>query len=119
MVNHDIDKLLSKHSATVRSITKALAAMAKKNAPGVEEKVYFGWHNIVYTYGGMKNIVCVIGPYTHHVNFYLPKGALLKDPDPLFEGAGKTMRHVKVRTLQDARRPALARFVRSAAKLAR
>src|SRR5438874_11760329 len=110
----DIESLLKGKSSQVRRLTKALIAIARRNTPGAEERVYFGWKNVMYTYGGMKKAVCAVGPLTSYVNLYLMRGPDLKDPAGLIEGKG----HVKVRSLQDARRPALAALIRAAAKLA-
>jgi hypothetical protein len=47
------------------------------------------------------------------------RGAALPDPEGLLEGTGKSVRHVKVRTVADVKRPALKKLVVEAAKLNR
>jgi hypothetical protein len=42
----------------------------------------------------------------HHVTLGLNNSAKLKDPDNLLEGEGKTMKHLKIRNLDDMK-PAL------------
>jgi hypothetical protein len=42
-----------------------------------------------------------------HVNVQLADGAFLDDPAGILEGTGKRARHVKCRSPDDARRPAL------------
>ena len=49
-----------------------------------------------------------------HVNVGFFRGAELPDPDGLMEGAGKYMRHVKLRPDQDIDAPALIRLIESA-----
>ena len=41
-------------------------------------------------------------PYTSWVNLGFYKGADLPDPDGLLEGTGKNLRHVKIRTVDEA-----------------
>lgn len=46
-----------------------------------------------------------------------PLQADLDDPDGLVEGTGKRIRHVKVRTIDDAERPALRRLIEQQIRL--
>lgn len=49
-----------------------------------------------------------------HVNLGFYRGAALKDPDGLLEGAGKNLRHIKVHSVAEAKRPAVAALLRQA-----
>ncbi len=44
-------------------------------------------------------------------------GQSLKDPAGLLEGTGKNLRHVKLRTVEDLKRPELKKLIVEAAKL--
>ena len=48
-----------------------------------------------------------IGPMKKHVNLGFYYGSELPDPDGLMEGTGKLLRHVKIRSLDEARKPAI------------
>ena len=52
-----------------------------------------------------------------YVTFGFLRGTSLPDPAKLLEGEGKSLRHVKVRTMQDLRNPALKKLILAAAKL--
>jgi hypothetical protein len=52
-----------------------------------------------------------------HVTFIFLRGAALPDPEGLLEGTGKSVRHVKMRTVEDLKRPALKKLIVEAAKL--
>ena len=55
---------------------------------------------------GDRDILFVISPQKGYVNLGFYDGAALPDPDELLEGAGKSHRHLKLRTqsqLKDAR----------------
>lgn len=53
-------------------------------------------------------------PYKSWVNLGFYKGADLTDPDSLLEGAGKKLRHVKIRSLTEAENPKLQALIKAA-----
>jgi hypothetical protein len=59
----------------------------------------------------MKALLFAIIPHRTWVNLQLADGVDLPDPDGRIEGTGKRIRHVKVRSTEDARSPWLRRVV--------
>jgi hypothetical protein len=55
----------------------------------------------------MKDGYAYIIPQKDYVNLGFYHAMTLPDPEGLLEGTGKSLRHVKVRTLADADRPAV------------
>jgi len=56
--------------------------------------------------------ICYIAPQKQgYVNFGFFFGAALPDPEHLLVGEGKRMRHVKVRSVEEARNPALEKLI--------
>jgi hypothetical protein len=53
----------------------------------------------------MRDFLFAIIPHKAHVNLQLADGAELPNPDGRIEGTGKRIRHVKVRSVDDARAP--------------
>jgi hypothetical protein len=53
----------------------------------------------------MRDFSFAIIPHKAHVNLQLADGADLPNPDGRIEGTGKRVRHVKVRSVGDARAP--------------
>jgi hypothetical protein len=53
----------------------------------------------------MRGFMFAIIPHKAHVNLQLADGADLPNPDGRIEGTGKRVRHVKVRSVGDARAP--------------
>jgi hypothetical protein len=51
----------------------------------------------------MKALQFAIIPHKAHVNLQLADGAELPNPDGRIEGSGKRIRHVKVRSVDDAK----------------
>jgi hypothetical protein len=64
-----------------------------------------------------KDLVLVVGAFTHHVGVEFWRGASLTDPHGLLAGTGKNLRHVKLRTVAEARAPAFAALIRDAVRL--
>ena len=52
-----------------------------------------------------------------HVTFAFMRGAALPDPEKLLEGTGKGVRHVKLRSVADVKRPGVKKLIAEAAKL--
>jgi hypothetical protein len=55
-------------------------------------------------------------PHTRWVNLGFYKGAELDDPRGLLEGTGAKMRHVKVRSVDEAGKPAVRALIEAALK---
>ena len=53
----------------------------------------------------MRDFSFAIIPHKAHVNLQLADGADLPNPDGRIEGTGKRVRHVKARSVDDARAP--------------
>ena len=54
-----------------------------------------------------------------HVTFAFMRGAALPDPEKLLEGTGKGVRHVKLRSVAEVKRPGVKKLIAEAAKLNR
>jgi hypothetical protein len=90
--------------------------MVLEEAPDAEEKIYGNHPSAVWFGFGlkMKDMFCYIATATKHVNLCFCQGALLSDPNRVLEGAGKIMRHVKLRSERDLERPFVRRYIRAA-----
>jgi len=64
----------------------------------------------------MSEHFCYIAPFKKHVNLGFMYGADLPDPEGLLEGVGKPMRHIKIRSLDDLKKPAVKKLVEAASK---
>lgn len=53
-----------------------------------------------------------IGALKDHVNLGFAISGLTKEEADLFEGQGKTMRHIKIRTIQDIDKEKLAKLLK-------
>lgn len=90
-------------------------AFVRKQVPGVTESIN-PWGIPTFSYHGELAYFMV---HAAHVTFGFHRGAALPDPQDLLEGTGKSMRHVKIRTLEDLERLGMQELVKAAAKLNR
>ncbi len=97
----------------LKGVMKGLRALVKKTLGGSEEYVN-PWKIPSFDSNGT---VCGFMTGKEHVTFIFLRGAALPDPEGLLEGTGKSVRHVKVRTVEDLKRPALKKLILEAAKL--
>ncbi len=91
--------------------------MIKEVMPQVTEKVYLGWGSIGYQSGDkMRDVVVAIAPQRRYANLGFGDGVDLPDPARRLEGHGKRLRHVKIRSRDDARHPDVRALLESAAR---
>lgn len=97
---------------SIAELERAVRATVRAAAPGLRTVVK--WSN---PWLAGTDLVVVVGGFTRHVGVEFYRGASLPDPTGLLEGTGKNLRHVKVRTLAEARSPALRALVEAAVRL--
>lgn len=94
-------------------VTKAVRALVKRSVNGVEEYVS-PWKIPAFDSNGP---LCCFVVGKEHVTFAFMRGAALPDPQKLLEGKGKGVRHVKLRTVADVKKPGVKKLLVEAAKL--
>jgi hypothetical protein len=107
---------LEAYGRHISDLTLALREIILEEAPDASESIYR-----VYTVaiwfgfsGKMKDMFCYIATNAGHVNLGFPRGASMPDPNRVLEGDGKTMRHIKFRTLRDVEQPFVVRYIQAA-----
>jgi hypothetical protein len=104
-------------SSDVRSIVRALRTAARANITQFHEFIYHG--AICYAPGkNSKVFFLFIAPQRGYVRLAFTHGAELPDPASLLEGTGARMRHVKVRSVAEAKRPEFVQLIHAAARRA-
>jgi hypothetical protein len=104
-----------KQAGKLEGVAKAVRALVNKTAADCEEYVN-PWGIPSFDSNG------TLGGFMagkQHVTFVFMRGAVLPDPQKLLEGKGKGVRHVKLRSVADVRRPAMKKLLEAAAKLNR
>jgi hypothetical protein len=108
----DIAALAPLHAA----ILDAIRMLVKDMHPGAVETARLGDRAVTWGWGPakMKEGYVYALPYASHVNLGFYEGASLPDPERRLEGSGKNLRHIKIRTCEDLKPPAIRRLVEAA-----
>ncbi len=110
------DDLVQLAKEPLRPIMTRLRAIIFEIHPDSCEVVRLGDRAATYGLGPRKMIdgYTYILPYNAWVNLGVYRGAELADPEGLLEGTGAKMRHVKMRSIKDAERPAVRGLIEEA-----
>jgi len=108
-----VEKLIESHPAAIREILVQLRLVAIGSMPSAHEFVY---HNAInYKLSEPPGTwICYIAAQRNYVNLGFYFGTQLSDLQKRLEGTGKRMRHVKVRTVEEAGAKELADLIREA-----
>lgn len=93
-MNKQVNEYIEKQKSPQKEILEELIRIFQKTLPNCEEKMLWGVPTFAegkFYIAAMKNRV--------HVGFAIT--GLNKEEINLFEGSGKTMRHIKIPTLED------------------
>jgi hypothetical protein len=111
------DRHLDATASSLADIAQALRRTVLDGFPAAIEVFDAGDGILVFGTGrSMRDFLFAIIPHKMHINLQLADGVDLPNPDGRIEGTGKRIRHVKVRTVEDAGAPWLRAVV--AAQLA-
>jgi hypothetical protein len=102
-----------KKSGKLQDVTKAVRTLLKQNIKGGEEYVN-PWKIPSFDSSGP---LCCFMAGKEHVTFAFMRGAALPDPEKLLEGKGKGVRHVKLRSVADVKKPGVKKLITAAVKL--
>jgi hypothetical protein len=108
------DRHLDATAPAVADIARALRLAVLDGFPDAVETFDPGDGLLaIGTRRSMRDLLFAIIPHKAHVNLQLADGVDLPNPDGRIEGTGKRIRHVKVRSVEDARAPWLRAVVAS------
>ena len=104
-MNKQVNEYMEKQKTPQKEILQKVREIFQKTLPGCEEKM--AWGVVTFAEGkfyiaAMKNRV--------HVGFAIT--GLNKEEISLFEGTGKTMRHIKIPTLEDIDEKTLVKLIK-------
>jgi hypothetical protein len=108
-----IDAYVEQKDAALGEVAQELRRLMKKTVPAVTESVN-PWKIPTFESSGP---MCMFMIGKNHVTFGFLRGTSLPDPAKLLEGTGKNLRHVKLRTMEDLRKPALKKLIQAAVRL--
>ena len=107
------DELLKAAVPEMRPVARRLREIVLDVDPNAVEVVRLGDRAATFGLGPkkMSEGYTYIMPHKNWVNLGFYQGADLADPAGIMEGTGKKLRHVKVRSVEDAARPEIRALV--------
>jgi len=107
-MNKAVENYIKKQKSPQKEICRKLRSIIVNTFPGIEEKMWVG----VPWFGGRYYVVAL----KDHVNLGLAIAGLPKKELDLFEGKGKTMRHIKIFALTDIDEKQIVKLLKIAKK---
>lgn len=100
----------------LRPIVRKLRVVIMEIDPSACEVIRIGEEAATYGLGPkkMSEGYCYIMPHKSWVNLGFFQGAHLTDPETILEGTGKNLRHVKIRSIEQADDPAVRALIDAA-----
>jgi hypothetical protein len=108
----EIDTIIAAMPPEMRRIARALRRAIRSVAPNLDECVKWNAPN----WRGRKLVLCFM-VYPDHLNLGLWRGAELAPSFAIVEGTGKSLRHVRMRSVAQAGSPEIRRLIRAAVTL--
>jgi hypothetical protein len=108
-----VEEFLSSYPDQIRKITEEVRHIARSAMPRAHEFLYYDAVNYSLSDSPLERI-CYISPAQSQVTIGFLFGAHLDDKHHLLQGIGKRARHIKIRTLEEAKNPALKELVKAA-----
>jgi hypothetical protein len=104
-MNKQVDDYIEKQKSPQKKILQIVRKIFQKTLPGCEEKTAWG----VATFAGGKFYIAAMKNCVH-VGFVIT--GLNKEEISLFEGTGKTMRHIKIHSLDEIDEEKLIKLIK-------
>ena len=110
-----IEAFFASYPPEVQSISRTLRAMVQNAMPQANELLFAKQNHIAYSFSmSRRDTICYICPLKDYARLGFMYGTHLPDPHQMLTGEGLRLRHIKVRTAEEASNPALKQLVESA-----
>jgi Domain of unknown function (DU1801) len=118
----DLVKFLKPFDPAVRKLALELRQLVLEVMAPCHENIYDAYSAVAIGYGSSDRLgdgICHIAVYGNHVNLGFNFGATLPDPSGILKGKGNQIRHIKVDSEEELRRPEIRSYLSVACKIAR
>lgn len=116
MALEDFDKILVDFDPQIQELARQTRALIYDVLPQTVEVVWERQKTVGYGTGPrkMSEHFSWIAPAKKHVVFGFYYGTELPDPEGLLEGTGKLLRHIKIKSPDDLKKPAVREMLKFA-----
>ena len=114
-------EFLKPYDREIQKLALGLRQLVLEEMAPCHENIYDAYSAVAIGYGPTDRLsdgVFHIAVYAKGVNLGFNQGATLPDPDGILAGAGKQIRHIKIRTPSDLARPEIRAYVQRARQIA-
>jgi hypothetical protein len=97
--DEQLDAMIDRFMPEVAAVARAAIAAMTARFPGAQRLVYDNYNALAIGFGPnekTRQILLSIALYPRWASLFLTNGPSLPDPEGLLEGAGSTVRHVKL-----------------------
>jgi len=117
----DLIKFLRPYDREIQDLALKLRALVLEEMAPCYENIYDAYSAVAIGYGTsdrLRDGIFHIAVYSQHINLGFNDGATLDDPKGILLGAGNQIRHIKIKTPEDIKRPEIRAYIRRARKKA-
>jgi hypothetical protein len=114
-------QFLKPYDPEIRKLALGLRQLVLEELAPCHESIYDAYSAVAMGYGPtgrMSDGICHIAVYSSGANLGFNFGATMADPENIFEGTGKQIRHIKIRSQEDLARPEIRSYLQRALKIA-
>src|SRR5882672_7833018 len=114
-------KFLKPYDREIQDLALKLRALVLEEMAPCFENIYDAYSAVAIGYGTsdrLRDGIFHIAVYSQHINLGFNDGATLDDPKGILLGAGNQIRHIKIKTPEDIKRPEIRAYIRRARKKA-
>ena len=114
-------KFLKPYDREVRELALHLRSLLLEEIAPCYENIYDAYSAVAIGYGTSERLsdgIFHIAVYPKGANLGFNNGSTLADPKGILEGKGNRIRHIKIRSEADLKRPELRAYIRRARKQA-
>lgn len=110
----EVDQYIANLPDDIQAITDSLRGIILNVSPELEEE--YKWSMPNYSY---KGLACYLQASKKHVNLGFQKGNELEEKDihNLLQGTGKTMRHIRIKKMEDIKPEVFTSLIQAAMEL--
>src|SRR6266849_9934398 len=114
-------KFLKPYDREIQKLALQVRALVLEEMAPCYENIYDAYSAVAIGYGTsdrLRDGIFHIAVYSQHVNLGFNDGATLDDPKGILQGSGNRIRHIKIKTPEDIKRPEIGSYIRRARKKA-
>src|SRR6266852_7113 len=114
-------KFLKPYDREIQKLALQVRALVLEEMAPCYENIYDAYSAVAIGYGTsdrLRDGIFHIAVYSQHVNLGFNDGATLDDPKGILQGSGNQIRHIKIKTLEDIKRPEIRAYIRRGRKKA-